>query len=145
MRNALRLLIPVLTAAVIVLGSGSSVLAAATPTKESLDANWCFTDVTRTYCFDVDGTVHYLDNSAGSSLTYTAITRTSFFEDGQYIGSSKSVETLRGVFANDGTVTMQTGIHTRSTVDGEDCVYHLVLRLADYEVVVDHVKSTCGG
>src|SRR5436190_18925209 len=88
MRNALRLLIPVLTAAVIVLGSGSSVLAAATPTKESLDANWCFTDVTRTYCFDVDGTVHYLDNSAGSSLTYTAITRTSFFEDGQYIGSS---------------------------------------------------------
>jgi hypothetical protein len=48
------------------------------------------------------------------------------------------------VFEADGTVVMQSLIHTRSNVGGEDCTYHMVLRLADYEAVVYRVTSTCG-
>jgi hypothetical protein len=62
-----------------------------------------------------------------------------------YAGESQSVEFFRGVFVADGTVVMQSLIHTRSTVGDDKCSYHLVLRLADYEAVVDHVTSTCGG
>ena len=145
MRHALRLLAPVLTAAVIVLGSATSALAAATPTKESLDASWCFHDVTLTYCFEVTGFVHYLDNKAGSSVTSNQTTRTAFYENGEYIGSSKSVEQLRGVFQNDGTVVLQSSTHTQSRVGDESCHYEMVVRIADYEVVVDHVTSSCGG
>ena len=145
MRKALRLLAPALTAAVIALGSATSALAAATPTKESLEASWCFNDVTVTYCFEVTGFVHYLDNSAGSSVTSNQTTRTSFYQNGEYIGSSKTVEQLRGVFQNDGTVVLQSSMHVQSRLGDEKCTYHMVVRIADFDVVVDHVNSTCGG
>jgi hypothetical protein len=78
-------------------------------------------------------------------VTVNEITRTTVHQSGLYAGESKSVEMFRGVFQNDGTVVLQSLIHTRSTVYGEDCTYHMVLRIADYEAVVDHVVSTCGG
>ena len=145
MRTLFRLVAPVLAAAAIVLAGASSTLAAATPSSASLDADWCFQDSTTMYCFDVDGSVHYLDNQAGSTVNIHSITRTTVYESGQYAGEAKSVESFRGVFQADGTVVMESKIHTRSTVGGEDCTYHMVLRLADYEAVVYHVTSTCGG
>jgi hypothetical protein len=144
MRPLFRFLSPVLAAAAIVLVGTASALAAASPSSASLDANWCFQDGSTRYCFDVEGTVHYLDNKAGSSVNIHEITRTTVYESGQYAGESKSVESLRGVFLADGTVVMQTVVHTRSTVGDESCTYRLVLRLADYEAVVYHETSTCG-
>jgi hypothetical protein len=144
MRNPFRLLAPVLAVAAIVLAGGSSALAAAAPSSASLDANWCFQDASIQYCFDVDGTVHYLDTKVGSSVTVNEIIRTTVYASGEYAGESMSVEMFRGVFEADGTVVMQSLIHTRSNVGGEDCTYHMVLRLADYEAVVYRVTSTCG-
>jgi hypothetical protein len=144
MRKLFRLAVPVLAAAAIALGSGSTALAAASPTILSLDANWCFEDGVMRYCFDVDGQVHFLDNKAGSSVTVNEITRTTYYQNGEYAGESMSVQMFRGVFQNDGTNVLQSLIHTRSTAFGEDCVYRMVLRISDYEVVVDHVESTCG-
>ncbi len=69
---------------------------------------------------------------------------TKVYESGVYLGESKSVEQLRGVFANDGTTVLSSRIHTRSRVGEEDCVYHMVLKIVDYEVTVDHTTSTCG-
>ena len=144
MRKLFRLAVPVLAAAAIALGSGSTALAAASPTTLSLDANWCFDDVVMLYCFDVDGQARFLDNKAGSSVTVNETTRTTYYQNGVYVGASKSVEMFRGVFQNDGTDVLQSLIHTRSTVFGEDCEYHMVLRISNYEAVVDHVVSTCG-
>jgi hypothetical protein len=145
MRRPLRLIAPVLAVAAIVLGGASSALAAATPSSASLDATWCFQDASTQYCFDVTGTVQYLDTKIGSSVNIHEITRTTVYESGQYLGESMSVETLRGVFEADGTVVFQSLVHTRSTVGDEACTYHMVLRLADYEAVVYQVTSTCGG
>ena len=145
MRTLFRIVTPILAAAAIALGSGSAVLAGASSSNESLDTSWCFQDVTIRYCFDVTGHVHYLDNKAGSSLTLQQTTITKVYEGDVYQGESKSVEQLRGVFANDGTIVMSSRIHTRSRVGDEDCVYHMVLKIVDYEVTVDHTTSTCGG
>jgi hypothetical protein len=146
MRNPLRLVAPVIAVAALVLAGASSALAAAQPSSASLDESWCFQDSpTIEYCFDVTGTVKYLDTQAGSTVNIHATTRTRVYESGQYAGESKSVEFFRGVFQADGTVVMQSLVHTRSRVGDEACTYHLVLRLADYEAVVYHVNSTCGG
>jgi hypothetical protein len=144
MRKLFRVVAPVIAATAIALGSGSAALAAA-PTSMSLDANWCFPDGIVEYCFDVDGRVQFLDNKVGSSVTVNEITRTTYYVSGQYAGESMSVEMFRGVFQADGTDVMQSAIHTRSTAFGEDCSYHLTLRIADYETVVYQVNSTCGG
>jgi hypothetical protein len=145
MRHPLRLLAPVLAVAALVLGGASSVLAAATPSSASLDASWCFQDVSREYCFEVTGTVKYLDTKLGSSANIHEITRTTFYESGRYLGESMDVTADRFVFQADGTVVMQSVVNTRSTFADEACTYHMVLRIADYEAVVDHVASTCGG
>lgn len=145
MRHFARPVIPVLAASLLVLAGASSALAAAVPSRASLDANWCFQDGATEYCFDVDGTVHYLDSKVGSTVTINEITRTTVYESGEYAGESMSVTMDRGVFQADGTVVIDSVVHTRSTVDGEACAYHMVLRLADYEAVVYQVTSTCGG
>src|SRR4051794_1200704 len=145
MRKLFRILTPILAATAIALSSGSAVLAAATPENDSLNTSWCFQDVTMRYCFDVTGHVHYLDNKAGESLTLQQTTITKVYEGDVYQGESKSVEQLRGVFANDGTVVMSSRVHTRSRIGEEDCVYKMVLKIVDYEVTVDHTQSTCGG
>jgi hypothetical protein len=144
MRPVFRFVALALATTAILLAGASSALAAASPSSASLDADWCFQDGSTQYCFDVDGTVHYLDNKIGSTVTINGITRTTVYESGQYVGDSQSVEMFRGVFRADGTVVMQSLIHTRSTVGDESCTYHLVLRLVDYEAVVDQVTSTCG-
>ena len=144
MRKLFRLAAPVLAAATIVLAGASSTLAAASPSSMSLDANWCFQDGTTRYCFDIDGTVHFLDTTVGSTVTLNKITRTTVYESGVYAGETMSVGMLRGSFQADGTVVMQSVINTRSTVNDEPCEYHMVLRLDDYEAVVYQVISTCG-
>lgn len=144
MRNPFRLLAPALAVAAIVLAGGSAALAAASPSSASLDANWCFQDASIEYCFDVEGTVHYLDTNVGSSVTVNEITRTTVYDTGAYVGESMSVQMFRGEFQADGTVVMQSLIHTRSNIGDEPCVYRTVLRLVDYEAVVYQVTSTCG-
>jgi hypothetical protein len=122
----------------------SSVLASATPSSTSLDANWCFETGTTKYCYDIDGTIHYLDTSAGSSYTLNRITRTTVYESGQSTGEAMAVTMSRGVFEADGTVVIETVTNTRSTLGDEPCTYRLVLRLVDYEAVVYRTESTCG-
>ena len=144
MRKLFRIVAPVLAAAAIALGSGSTALAGATPQNLSLVNSWCFQDSTTTYCFDVTGHVLFLDNKAGSSLTIQETTITKVYESGVYQGESKSVEQFRGVFANDGTTVLSSRIHTHSRVGEEDCVYKMVLKIVDYELAVLHTQSTCG-
>jgi hypothetical protein len=145
MRTRIRLLAPFLAALAIVLGGASSALAAATTNSASLDAKWCFQDVSTQYCFDVTGTVRYLDTKPGSTVNIHEIVRTTVYESGQYVGESMDVTSDRFVFGADGTVVIQSVVHTRSRIGDEACTYHMVLRLADYEAVVYQVTSTCGG
>jgi hypothetical protein len=144
MRHLFRLVAPVLAAFAIVLGGASSTLASASASSASLDANWCFQTGTTQYCYDIDGTVHYLDTSAGSSVTINQITRTTVYEAGAFAGETMAVQLNRGVFQADGTIVIQSVTNTRSTVGDEPCTYRLVLRLVDFEAVVYQTEQTCG-
>ena len=145
MRSLTRFVAPLLAVTALVIAGGSSALAAASPSVVPIDQSWCFDDGATDYCFDMDGKVVFLDTKAGSSVTITERVKTTVYEDGAYYGETFSTQLLRGVFQADGTVASQSVIHTRSSGGDEDCTYHMVLRLADYEAVTYHETSSCGG
>jgi hypothetical protein len=143
MRRLLHLLAPALAAAVIALAGASSALAAGAASSASLDANFCYPSGSTTLCYDIDGSIHFVDSTAGSAYTLEKTVRTTKFEDGVEVGSAFSTQVGRGVFEADGTVVIDTIINTRSTLNVEPCVYRLVTRLVDYEAVVFQSVNTC--
>jgi len=145
MRHLFRVAAPVLAAVAIVLAGATATLASTAPSSVSLDANFCFQDGSTQYCYDIDGTIRYLDTSAGSSVSVNKTTRTTVYESGESVGEAFSVRMFRGVFESDGTFVMQSVVNTRSGVGDEPCTYRMVIRLVDYQdAVVYLVTSTCG-
>ena len=138
-----KLLASALAAAVLLLVGATSAFAAASQSTASLDANFCFDSGSKEYCYDFEGTVHYLDTTAGSSATIHQITRTTVSENGEITGEAMSVQMLRGVFQADGTVVTNTVVNTHSSLSGDQCSYRLVLRLIDYEAVVYQTYLGC--
>jgi hypothetical protein len=134
---------PVIAAAALVLGGATSAFAAGSASSASLDANFCYTFDATTFCYDIDGSIHFVDSSAGSEYTLEKQVRTTKLENGVAVGSAFSTQVGRGFFQADGTAVIDTIINTRSTLDGEPCTYRLVVRLIDYEAVIDHEVSTC--
>ena len=143
MQRFLRIVGPAVAAAAFVLAGASSALAAGSASSASLDARFCYPSGATTFCYDIDGAIHYVDSSAGSAYTLEKTTRTTKFENGVEVGSAFSVQVGRGVFQADGTVVIQTITNTRSSLGDEPCTYRLVVRLVDYEAVVYHTESTC--
>ena len=133
---------PVIAAA-LVLGGASSALAAGSASSASLDANFCYPSGATTFCYDIDGAIHYVDSSAGSAYTLHKTVRTTKFENGVEVGSAFSTQVGRGFLQANGTVVINTITNTRSTLNGEPCVYRRVVRLVDYEAVVYHSENTC--
>jgi hypothetical protein len=143
MRQAFRILASLLAVTAIALAGASSALAAAEPTSVSLDANWCYTTGSTEYCYDIDGTIRYLDTAVGSMVTVNRTTRTTVYEAGEYAGETFAVTMSRSAVQPDGTVVIETITNTRSTAGEEPCEYRLVMRLVDYEAVVYRVEQTC--
>ena len=143
MPRLLRILGPAIAAAAFVLAGASSALAAGSASSASLDAEFCYPSGAITFCYDIDGAIHFVDSSAGSSYTLEKTVRTTKYEDGVEVGSAFSTQVGRGVFQADGTVVTDTIINTRSSLNDEPCTYRLVLRLVDYEAVVYQTSNTC--
>lgn len=143
MRHLFRAFAPILAIAALVLVGGSSALAAASPTSASLDAEFCYENGTTQYCYEIDGTLHFLDTKVGSTVTVNKITRTTVYESGELAGETMSVTMSRNAIQPDGTVVISTVVNTRSTFGDEPCEYRMVLRLVDYEAVVYQVTTTC--
>jgi hypothetical protein len=133
---------PVIAAAALVLGGATSALAGSA-SSASLDASFCYPSGSTTFCYDIDGSIHFVDSSAGSAYTLEKQVRTTKLENGIEVGSAFSTQVGRGFFQADGTAVVDTITNTRSTLNGEPCTYRLVLRLVDYEAVVIHEVSTC--
>ena len=143
MQRFLRIVGPAVAAAAFVLAGASSALAAGSASSASLDASFCYPSGATTFCYDIDGAIHYVDSSAGSAYTLEKTTRTTKFENGVEVGSAFSVQVGRGVFQADGRVVIQTITNTRSSLGDEPCTYRLVVRLVDYEAVVYQTENTC--
>jgi hypothetical protein len=143
MRRLFHAFAPVVAAAALALAGASSALAAGETSSASIDANFCYPTGTTTFCYDIDGSIHFVDTTAGSSYTLHEIVRTTKFENGVEIGSSMGTQVGRGFFQADGTVVINTIINTRSSLNDEPCTYRLVMRLVDYEAVVFQSVNTC--
>ena len=143
MRRLFHTFAPVVAAAALALAGASSVFAAGQASSASLDANFCIPTGATTFCYDIDGSIHFVDATAGSSYTLEEIVRTTKFENGVEVGSARSTQVGRGVFKADGTVVIDTIINTRSSLDDEPCTYRLLARLVDYEAVVFQSENTC--
>ncbi len=143
MRPLLRFLsLGLATVALAVVGSASA-LAASAPSTVSLDASFCGPSGPVQYCYDIDGTLRFLDTAAGSSVQVTKLTKTTAYENGVEVGHAISATSGRTVFQADGTVVINTVVTTHSTLGDEPCQYRLVMRLVDYEPVVVQEENGC--
>ena len=143
MRRLFHAFAPVVAAAALVLAGASSVFAAGQASSASLDANFCTPPGATTFCYDINGSIHFVDSTAGSSYTLEKIVRTTKFENGVETGSARSTQVGRGFFQADGTVVISTIINTRSSLNDDPCTYRLIARLVDYEAVVIQGVNTC--
>lgn len=147
MRLFARLLAATMIVASIALAGASSVLAADASANGAvsmpLDDSWCFTSPYGgpTYCNEVDGKVTFVDSASGSGLTVNQRVHTVVYENGVVIGEYTDTSLLHSTFSEDGTYAVQDVTHTRASFDGQRCTFTTVFRLADFEVVVDHVSG----
>ena len=143
MRHLIRLVAPAVAAVALALVGSSAAFAAATPSSVSIDADFCIPSGATRTCYDIDGTMYFLDTTAGSSVLVHKITRTTKYVNDEVTGEAHSVSTLRTAFASDGTVVIQSVVNTQSDLGDEPCTYRMVLRLVDYETVVYEGTGTC--
>lgn len=143
MRHLLRAAAPFVAAAAFMIAGATSAFAAGSASSASLDANFCYPAGTITYCYDIDGSIHYTDSAAGSAYSLQKTVRTTKLENGVEVGSAFSTQVGHGFFQADGTVVIDTVTNTRSTLNGDPCVYRLIARLVDYEAVVLQGVNTC--
>lgn len=106
-----------------------------------MDEAWCFDDVVLVYCFDIDGVVHFTTTPDGRELaSITQREDVVIYQGGEVYGSYRTMTHDTFSYGED-RVTFQAVGHTRSTSGDLTCVSTVVLRIADYEIVVDHTTA----
>jgi hypothetical protein len=143
MRTFIRSIIAgTILASLLVTGVAGTVLAGSDGSRASdgfaIDEEWCFEDVTLTYCFDIEGMVRFISTAPGKSVVNIQEREdVVIYEDDVVVASYRTTTFDQLQMDDDGLFTVQSVGHTRS-IDGDlTCVSTVVLRIADYEVVVD--------
>ena len=142
MPATLRRLIASAALAVVALSTGVAAVAAAGPAETgryTFGDDYCFVDVNMTYCFEQQGALHFVVTPDGRDLaTITWRQTTRFIQNGQLVGESRQVSVDKSVFEEGGLGTFQTVSHTNTRFGEVKCVLTTVLKMQDYEIVVDH-------
>ena len=147
MRSLVRTVAPVVAALAISLAGASSALAGSTNaagvTTLPLDDAWCFTSQYGgpTYCFDVQGQAVFVDNARGSTVTIHERVSTTVIENGVVVAQVSEVSMDHSVYLDGGQSSTQEVVNTRAEWGGQTCSFTTVLRIADFELVVDHVTG----
>lgn len=122
----------------------ASLAAPADVDRYEFDATWCFDDVTRRYCFETDGFMHLVDTDAGrESATIHHRQRAVITGPDGYEASYTTLTHDRFIAAPDGSFRVHTVGHVRSSDGTTRCGSTTILRIVDYEVVIDRVTITC--
>jgi hypothetical protein len=133
-----------LALAVVLFGSMASTAFAASgtpadPGRYTFGDDYCFVDVNATYCFEQDGQLHFVTTPDGRDLaTINYRERTLIYQNGELIGESREVSVDKSIFEAGGLVTMTGVSHTNSRYGDVKCVITSVLKIVDFQVVVDH-------
>jgi hypothetical protein len=131
--------------AVLVVGGGTATAlaapgAAASPGRFTIDEAWCFQDGIGgyNYCFEMNGSMHVTTKPDGrETATINLRQATVIRQNGVVIGESRTTSLDQFRFSDEG-MDIQTVAHTRSEFGGQKCVATTVLKIVDYEVVIDH-------
>jgi hypothetical protein len=145
MRSLRAVLIAAFVAVTALVGSSGSLLAAsgngnAEPWRYPFAWDYCWNGGGPTeYCFDMNGQMVVTEFADGSSFaTITSRQTTVIKENGVVVGQVAETQVDKSKFDGFGQVYLQSIAHTRSTTaDGEKCVITSVLKIVDFQVVVD--------
>lgn len=119
--------------------SGAASSSAAAPSKYDFAWEYCWDGGSTDYCFDMNGRMVVTEFADGSSFaTITSRQTTNIYENGVLVGTVAETALDRSAFDGFGQVSLQSVAHTNSTYQGEKCVITSVLRIVDFEVVLDH-------
>jgi hypothetical protein len=141
MRSPLRsfLSASVLALAALLVAASATFAGNASPGRFTVDDEWCFDDVVLQYCFDQQYTVTFVDFSDGDGwVRITGREETDVYRDGALVGTTRTVSNDRAVYVDGGQAHLQSVVHTRSSYDGQSCVVTNVLKITEFEVVLDH-------
>ncbi len=143
MRSTLRSAVTAGLFAVLALVAGSASFAPSVSAAETgrfeIDDSWCFQDVVLRYCFEIDGALHYVTTPDGRErATIVARQTTVITSDGVFVGRSREASLSRSLYVDGGRSDHFEVSHTKSTYGDETCVITAVLRITDFELVLDH-------
>lgn len=144
--RSLRSILSATALAVAVLGVGASIALAAPAQTEryTFADDWCFDDVSLVYCTVSKGTLSVtitpdgVDRAVIHYREQVVVSDPAGVEVGRYAVVSQSISTY-----GPDRQTTQDITHVRSIGDGLRCVSQSVLRIADFDVTVDHVRFHC--
>ena len=132
--------------ALAVLG-GSAVAVSAAPEKGTyvIDESWCFDDTVLIYCTEMTGTFRFAVSADGDERAVTHLVTDVVITDpsGAYVGAYTTRVNDQFRYDAAGGMTIKSVEKTRS-VDGDlTCTSIAVLRIADYELQIDHRTLHC--
>ena len=142
MPSTLRRVIVAAALAILTLSTGVAAVAAAGPAETgryTFGDDYCFVDVNMTYCFEQAGALHFVVTPDGrdvATINWRQTTR--FYQNGQLVGESREVSVDKSLFEEGGLATFHTVSHTNTRFGEIRCVLTTVLKMKDYEIVVDH-------
>src|SRR3982750_1512089 len=104
--------------------------APAQPGRYTFGDDYCFVDVTITYCFEQDGALHFVVTPDGREMaTITARERTLVYENGVLVGESRTVSVDKSLFVDGGLGTFTMVSHTNASWSDITCVLTSVLKV----------------
>jgi hypothetical protein len=153
MRILLRSLVATAFVLAVAIGGASSALAATPGSSENANGaatgsdtfsgTGCFDDVAFVYCTDMRGRMHLTSTPGAKDLATLDVVEdvTVFDADGNLVSSWKSVSHAKGFFGDDEAKTFEVS-HT-NVKDENHCTFTELLRIVDYEIVLDKVTGPC--
>lgn len=110
----------------------------------TMDVEWCWPSAgTPTYCFTLEGRCAYVESTGIALSTGTLSRHTVAYESGEIVSESYVQTAQQWRMTRDGSQYVFAIEHSRFISDGQMCTASEVLRLADYQVVLEHTQVVC--
>jgi hypothetical protein len=128
-------------------GSGAALAAsdkAAYTGQYTIDVEWCWpSEGSPTYCFTLEGRFASVESTGTALSTGTLRRHTAAYENGEIVSESYVQTAEQWRMTREGSQYVFMIEHSRFISDGQMCTASEILRLADYQVVLEHTQIVC--
>jgi hypothetical protein len=140
-----------LLATVALTGVAGSAFAAsgnsAQPSRSNFGDTYCWTDGTWTYCFEQNGSLHYVSTPSGREMgTINFRQKTLIYQNGELVGETYQVSLDKSVDVVGGVTSFQTVEHVNARGVDWKCVSTTILKIVNYDFenpVVSQYSVSC--